>query len=155
MLVTIDNPQLQTKLKEAEAARVVALADLKRVEVGTRAEVIAGRRAALAAAEANARLAEQTYDRTKQLTARARPCELDLAHRPGAAACPRRRRRQDAHAGWRGRDRDREGRLRLISRPEHTTGAPCQSITKVSICNDCSGSAQGILSHRRGGRAGA
>ena len=70
VLVTIDNPQLLTKLKEAEAARVVALADLKRIEVGTRAEVIAARRAALAAAEANARLAEQNYDRTKQLTAR-------------------------------------------------------------------------------------
>jgi HlyD family secretion protein len=70
ILVTIDNPELLTKLKEAEAARAVALADLKRIQVGTRAEVIAARKAALAAAEANARLAEQTYDRTKQLTAR-------------------------------------------------------------------------------------
>jgi HlyD family secretion protein len=70
VLVTIDNPQLLTRLKEAEAARDVALADLKRIEVGTRAEVIAARKAALAAAEANARLAEQTYDRTKQLTVR-------------------------------------------------------------------------------------
>lgn len=70
VLVTIDNPQLLTKLKEAEAARDVARADLKRIEVGTRAEVIAARKAALASAEANARLAEQTYDRTKQLTVR-------------------------------------------------------------------------------------
>ena len=46
------------------------MADLKRIEVGTRAEVVASRRAALAAAEANARLAEQTYGRTKQLTTR-------------------------------------------------------------------------------------
>ncbi len=69
-VVTIDNPELLTRLKEAEAARAVALADLKRIEVGTRAEVIAARRAALAAAEAHARLAEQTYDRTKQLTTR-------------------------------------------------------------------------------------
>ena len=90
VLVTIDNPQLLTKLNEAEAARVVALADLKRIEVGTRAEVIAARRAALAAADANARLAEQTYDRTKQLTAREfasvqkldeATATLDVAHR--------------------------------------------------------------------------
>src|SRR6266851_6762185 len=70
VLVTIDNPELLTRLKEAEAAKAVALADHKRIEVGTRAEVVASRRAALAAAEANARLAEQTYDRTKQLTTR-------------------------------------------------------------------------------------
>ena len=70
VLVTIDNPELLTRLKEAEAARAVALADLKRIEVGTRAEVIDARRAALAAAEAHARLAEQTYNRTRQLTTR-------------------------------------------------------------------------------------
>jgi HlyD family secretion protein len=90
VLVTIDNPQLLTKLKEAEAARVVALADLKRIEVGTRAEVIAARRAALASAEASAKLAEQNYDRTKQLTSREfasvqkldeATATLDVAHR--------------------------------------------------------------------------
>ena len=70
VLVTIDNPELLTRLREAEAARAVAAADLKRIEVGTRAEVVAQRRAALASAEASARLAEQTYDRTRQLTAR-------------------------------------------------------------------------------------
>jgi len=70
VLVTIDNPQLLTKLKEAQAGQAVALADLKRIEVGTRAEVIDQRKAALAAAEASAQLAQQTYDRTKQLTAR-------------------------------------------------------------------------------------
>jgi HlyD family secretion protein len=70
VLVTIDNPQLLTKLKEAQAGQAVALADLKRIEVGTRAEVIAQRKAALASAEASAQLARQTYDRTKQLTAR-------------------------------------------------------------------------------------
>jgi HlyD family secretion protein len=68
VLVTIDNPELLARLKEAEAANAVAMADLKRVEVGTRAEVIAQRRAALAAAEANERLAEKTYERTKELT---------------------------------------------------------------------------------------
>ena len=69
VLVTIDNPELLTRLKEAEAARVVAAADLKRIEVGTRTEVIDARRAALEAAQANAKLAEQTWDRTRQLTA--------------------------------------------------------------------------------------
>ncbi|HYR65161.1 MAG TPA: efflux RND transporter periplasmic adaptor subunit [Reyranella sp.] len=69
-LVTIDNPELLAKLEEAQAALGVAVADRKRIEVGTRAEVIAARRAALAAAEASERLAQQTYDRTKQLTAR-------------------------------------------------------------------------------------
>ena len=65
---TIDNPELLTKLKEAEAARAVAPADLKRIEVGTRAEVVAaaqggaGRRPRPALT-----LAQQTYDRTKQL----------------------------------------------------------------------------------------
>jgi HlyD family secretion protein len=70
VLVTIDNPELLTRLQEAEAVKAVALADLKRIEVGTRVEVVASRRAALAAAAANAHLAEQTYDRTKQLATR-------------------------------------------------------------------------------------
>ena len=70
MLVRIDNPQLLTKLSEAKAAEAVAQADLTRILVGTRAEVVAERKAALAAAEADATLAQQTFDRTKQLTAR-------------------------------------------------------------------------------------
>src|SRR5215831_8537306 len=40
VLVTIDNPELLTRLKEAEASRIVAAADLKRIEVGTRVEVV-------------------------------------------------------------------------------------------------------------------
>ncbi|WP_428664016.1 HlyD family secretion protein [Reyranella sp.] len=70
LLVTIDNPELTSRLAEAQAARAVALADLKRIEVGTRAETIEARRAALSASEANAKLAEQSYERTRQLTAR-------------------------------------------------------------------------------------
>jgi HlyD family secretion protein len=70
VLVTIDNPELVTRLKEAQAAADVAMADLKRIQVGTRQEVIASRRAALAAAEANTQLAERTWERTKQLTSR-------------------------------------------------------------------------------------
>jgi HlyD family secretion protein len=70
LLVAIDNPQLLTRLQEAEAALAVAVADLKRIEVGTRKEAVDSRKAALSAAEANAHLAEQSYDRTRQLTAR-------------------------------------------------------------------------------------
>ncbi|WDZ79153.1 efflux RND transporter periplasmic adaptor subunit (plasmid) [Ensifer adhaerens] len=67
-LASISNPELLMKLQEAEAARAVALADLNRIEVGTRAEVIAQRKAAVAASEASLTLAQQTYDRTLQLT---------------------------------------------------------------------------------------
>ena len=90
ILVTIDNPELLAKLQEAQAALGVAVADNKRIEVGTRAEVISSRRAAVAAAEASERLAQQTYDRTKQLTARdfasvqkldEATASLDVAHR--------------------------------------------------------------------------
>jgi HlyD family secretion protein len=70
VLFEIDNPELIAKLREAEAAEAVARADLTRIEVGTRAEVIEERKAALAASRADATLAQQTFDRTKQLTAR-------------------------------------------------------------------------------------
>jgi HlyD family secretion protein len=66
--VAIDNPELLMKLSEAEAARVVALADFTRIKVGTRAEVVAERKAAVASAQANLTLAQQTYDRVKQVT---------------------------------------------------------------------------------------
>lgn len=70
VLLTIDNPQLIAKLNEAQAAKAVAAADLARIEIGTRAEVIAERKAAMAAAAADLKLAQQTYDRTRQLTQR-------------------------------------------------------------------------------------
>jgi HlyD family secretion protein len=70
LLVAIDNPELLTKLKEAEASKRVALADLKRIEVGTRQEVIDQRKAAIASTEAGQTLAQQTYDRTRQLAQR-------------------------------------------------------------------------------------
>ena len=70
VLVTIDNPELVTRLREAQAAKSVAVADLTRIEAGTRAEVVAERKAAAAAADASQTLAQQTYDRTKALTAR-------------------------------------------------------------------------------------
>lgn len=70
VLATIANPQLLARLAEAEAARAVAAADLARIEIGTRAEELAARRAAVAAAQASARLAQQSYDRTRELTHR-------------------------------------------------------------------------------------
>jgi len=70
LLVEIDNPQLLTKLRETEAAKQVALADLARIQVGTRPEVVAQRKAAVASNEANLTLAQQNYDRTKRLSER-------------------------------------------------------------------------------------
>jgi HlyD family secretion protein len=70
VLLTIENQQLLTKLAEAQAARAVALADLARIEAGTRPETIAARKAAAAAAEASAHLSQQNYDRVKQLADR-------------------------------------------------------------------------------------
>ncbi|MGX5846658.1 HlyD family secretion protein [Mesorhizobium sp. PL10] len=68
VLVAIDNPELVMKLHEAEASKVVAAADLARIQVGTRAEVVAEREAAVAAAAASLTLAQQTYDRVKKIT---------------------------------------------------------------------------------------
>src|SRR5205807_9069753 len=70
VLETRDTPGLMPRLKEAEAAGPGAGADHKRIEVGTRAETVDARGAALGSAEASAKLAGQTYDRTKQLTVR-------------------------------------------------------------------------------------
>ena len=67
LLFAIDNPELVTKLNEAEAALAVAVAQLANIEAGTRAEVIAQRKAAVDSASANVTLAQKTYDRTKEL----------------------------------------------------------------------------------------
>jgi HlyD family secretion protein len=68
VLVAIDNPQLVTKLHEAEVAKAVAIAELAHIQAGTRPEIVAQRKAAIAAAEASVTLAKQTYARTKELT---------------------------------------------------------------------------------------
>ena len=67
LLYEIDNPELVTKLHEAEAAYAVAEAQLANIEAGTRAEVIAQRKAEVEAATANLTLAQRTYDRIKEL----------------------------------------------------------------------------------------
>jgi len=67
VLFEIENPELLTRLREAEAAKIVAAAELAHIEAGIRAEVVAQRKAAIDSAEANLTLAKLTYDRTKQL----------------------------------------------------------------------------------------
>ena len=67
LLFQIDNPELVAKLHEAQAGLKLAVAQLANIEVGTRAEVIAQRKAAVDTATANLTLAQRTYDRIKHL----------------------------------------------------------------------------------------
>ena len=68
-LLVIDNPELVVQLHEAEAGKLVADAELARINVGTRSEIIAQRKAEIDRAAADLTLAQQTYNRTKQLAA--------------------------------------------------------------------------------------
>ena len=68
-LLVIDNPELVAQLHEDEAEKAVADAELQRIRVGTRAEIIAQRKAEIDRAAADLTLAQQTYNRTKQLAA--------------------------------------------------------------------------------------
>jgi HlyD family secretion protein len=67
VLVKIDNPETIAKHEQALAAKIVAEAQLANINVGTRAEVIAARKAALERAQASVVLAQKTYDRVSQL----------------------------------------------------------------------------------------
>jgi HlyD family secretion protein len=67
VLVRIDNPETIAKKEQALAAKIVAEAQLANINAGTRAEVIAARKAALERAEASVNLAQKTYDRKSQL----------------------------------------------------------------------------------------
>jgi len=67
VLVRIDNPETLAKHEQALAAKVVADAQLANIQAGTRAEVIAGRKAALDRAQAALVLAQKTYERVHQL----------------------------------------------------------------------------------------
>src|SRR6516162_3860935 len=69
VLVRIDNPETIAKNEQALAAKIVAEAQLANINVGTRAEVIAARKAAQERAEASVILAKKTYDRKSQLAA--------------------------------------------------------------------------------------
>jgi HlyD family secretion protein len=67
VLVRIDNPETVAKHEQALAAKIVADAQLANINAGTRREVIAARKAALDRAQASVVLAQQTYDRVRQL----------------------------------------------------------------------------------------
>jgi HlyD family secretion protein len=67
LLFEIDNPELITKWRQAEAGVDVAKAQLANILVGTRVEVIDQKKAALESAEANFQLADKTYARIKDL----------------------------------------------------------------------------------------
>src|SRR5437588_3692204 len=67
VLVRIDNPETIAKNQQTVAAKIVAEAQLANINVGTRAEVIAARKAALERAQASVVLAQKTYDRVSQL----------------------------------------------------------------------------------------
>jgi HlyD family secretion protein len=68
VLVRIDNPETVAKLEQMKAAMAVAQAQLANVLVGTRAEIIAARKAELERAQAALVLAQKTFDRTNTLT---------------------------------------------------------------------------------------
>jgi HlyD family secretion protein len=67
VLVRIDNPETIAKHEQTLAARIVAEAQLANINVGTRAETIAARKAELNRAQAAVVLAQKTYDRVQQL----------------------------------------------------------------------------------------
>ena len=67
VLVRIDNPETIAKHEQAQAAKVVAEAQLANINVGTRVEVIAARKAAHERAQASLVLAQKTYDRVREL----------------------------------------------------------------------------------------
>jgi HlyD family secretion protein len=67
VLVRIDNPETIAKHEQALAAKVVAEAQLANINVGTRVEVIAARKAAHERAQASVVLAQKTYDRVREL----------------------------------------------------------------------------------------
>jgi HlyD family secretion protein len=82
VLVRIDNPETLAKLKQALAAKVVADAQRANINAGTRAEVIAARKAAYERAQAATVLAQKTFDRTRELAGKgyAPQAQLDQAN---------------------------------------------------------------------------
>jgi HlyD family secretion protein len=68
-IIRIDNPELLAKYHQSEAGLAVAEAELARVQAGFRAETIAVRKAQVERATADLTLAQQTYERKRQLAA--------------------------------------------------------------------------------------
>jgi HlyD family secretion protein len=67
VLVEIDNPELLSRQREAQAALAVAQAESARTDAGTRAEIIAQKKAALESTMADLLIAQNTYDRVSAL----------------------------------------------------------------------------------------
>ena len=67
VLLQIDNPELAARLKEAQAQKVVAEAELANLRAGTRAETVAVRKADVERTASDVTLAQRTYDRIRQL----------------------------------------------------------------------------------------
>jgi HlyD family secretion protein len=67
VLVRIDNPETLAKHEQALAAKLVADAQLANINVGTRQEVIAARKAAVERGQAALVLAQKTHERVRQL----------------------------------------------------------------------------------------
>ena len=67
LLFEIDNPELITKWRQAQAGVDVAQAQLANILVGTRVEIVDQKKAALESAQSNFTLAQKTYDRIKDL----------------------------------------------------------------------------------------
>jgi HlyD family secretion protein len=68
VLVRIDNPETLAKHGQMTAAKAVMDAQLANILAGTRAEVVAARKAALERAQAAQILAQKTFDRVQRLT---------------------------------------------------------------------------------------
>ena len=68
-IIRIENPELIAKYRQSEADLAVAQAELARVNAGFRAETIAVRKAQVERASADLTLAQQTYERKRQLAA--------------------------------------------------------------------------------------
>ena len=86
LLVTLDSPEVEAKVAQAEAARGAAAAKQELVDVGTRQEEVRAARANWELSVATANLAETTFKRINSLykdglVSQQRNDEVDTAHR--------------------------------------------------------------------------
>src|SRR5262245_58948801 len=78
VLVRIDNPETLARPKQAVAPKAVAGAQLANIHAGTRAEIVAARKAAFERASASVVLAQQTFDRVRPLVERGNASQARL-----------------------------------------------------------------------------
>ena len=119
VLVRIDNPETIAKHEQALAAKVVADAQLANINAGTRAEVIAARKAALERAQAALVLAQKTYERVRQLAEHGNAPQARLDQATDALHESRARRRS-------GQVGLRAGGQRLHARGARDRGGECR-----------------------------